>query len=101
MEQIKLAMELEKINLMTQIEAFNKKAEIVGIEKIPMSGETGDSDASQVEGKVFQHSTDAETYLGRMGWVRVSRYSDEWMKAHFVATVKINPTGNGWVIVTM
>ena len=106
MTELKIQMEMERVDLLAKIEAFNKKAEIVGVD--PISGVSGNvnsitavTDASRVEGKVFNHHSYAEEYLQKMGWERVSAYSDEFMKDRFIATVKSNPNGNGWIIVTM
>lgn len=105
MEQIKLSLQMERVDLLAKIEAFNKKASMVGIEPIGISGNvnsiTAATDASRVEGKVFNHLSYAEVYLQKMGWERVNAYSDEFMKGDYIAKVNLNPNGSGWMIQTM
>ena len=91
MTELRLSMEMEKIDLVSKIEAFNKKASLVGVEPINISGDGNDSadtNSSQVGGKVFQRLSHAEEYLQKMGWERVTAYSKEFMKDQFIARVE-------------
>ena len=102
MTELKLSMEMEKIDLVAKIEAFNKKAVLIGVEPIRITnGNDLDDSASQVEGKTFNHISDAKRYLEKMGWESVSTHSEEFMKSHFIATVQSNPKGYGWIIQVM
>ena len=103
MTELKLQMEMERVDLLAKIEAFNKKAEIVGIEPIGSIGNVNSdtTDPSQLEGKVFAYLRYAEEYLEKMGWERVSAHADEFMKGCYIAKANPNPNGRGWTIKTM
>ena len=102
MTELTLALQMEKIDLLAKIEAFNKKASMVGVEPIGgISRDVADTDASRVDGKVFDHLSCAEKYLEKVGWEHVSPHHHEYMKGAYIAKVEPNPTGHGWIIVTM
>ena len=65
MDNLKITMEMERIDLMSTIEAFNKKAELLGIEQIPLVGTVNPFD--DIERKEFSHLCEAREYIERMG----------------------------------
>ena len=80
MENLKLALNMERVDLLSKIEAFNKKAEMLGIEKIPLSSTSVIDDASDINGKAFPHKSDAEEFLKYRGFETLTAYSDIWVR---------------------
>ena len=91
-----IELELAKIDLISKVEAFNKKAAILGIEPIPYGGNssTTSTDVKTVDGKVFNHYDGALKYLEGLGWKKVGSY--ELTLGTDVASINLHE--GGWII---
>lgn len=92
MNEMRLALEMERIDLISKIEAFNNKAQLLEIDPIVVGSTespTGEptTQNKSVDGLKFQTAASAEKYLEKSGWEILSSRHNEYIKGDRICNI--------------